>query len=80
MAQQFGSPKNGDSAYQVAVNNGYSLSEAEWLKSLKSLKATGNATIANEFGQSPSEAVSQKLLTNTVGDIDRLLTELNGER
>jgi len=77
MAQQFGSPKNGDSAYQVAVNNGYSLSEAEWLKSLK---ATGNATIANEFGQSPSEAVSQKLLTNTVGDIDRLLTELNGER
>jgi hypothetical protein len=74
MAQQFGSPKNGDSAYQLAVNNGYSLSEAEWLKSFKG----DPVTITTTLGQSTTEAVSQKLLTDVLGDIDTALTNLNG--
>jgi hypothetical protein len=82
MAQQFGSPKAGDSAYQVAVNNGFSLDEVEWLKSLKgeaSTDAAPSVVVTTSLGQSTTEAVSQKLLTDVLGDIEAVLTELNGE-
>lgn len=34
--------------------------------------------VANELGQSTTYAVSQKLLTDVVGDIDSALTAING--
>lgn len=34
--------------------------------------------VANELGQSTTDAVSQKLLTDVVGDIDSALTAING--
>ena len=34
--------------------------------------------IANSLGQSDTQAVSQKLLTDTLGDIDSILTQING--
>lgn len=34
--------------------------------------------IANELGQSTEAAVSQKLLTDTVGDIEAALDAING--
>ena len=36
-------------------------------------------TVANTLGQSTTQAVSQKLLTDVLGDIETVLTELNGE-
>ena len=34
--------------------------------------------VANTLGQSATQAVSQKLLTDVLGDIDTALTNLNG--
>ena len=35
-------------------------------------------TVANTLGQSTTQAVSQKLFTDTVGDIEAALTAING--
>lgn len=39
---------------------------------------TVTTQIANELGDSTEAAVSQKLLTDTVGDIEAVLDEING--
>ena len=61
---------NGKSAYEVAVEEGYSGTEEEWLESLKGEKGDKGDTGSGAFygTSSTSSAVSTKVVTTTSGD------------
>ena len=59
---------DGKSAYQVAVDNGYVGTEAQWLASLKGADGVdlGQAAVVQGTGQSQTDLMSQKAVTDEV--------------
>lgn len=71
---------NGKTAYQIAQDNGFTGTQKEWLASLKGAKGDKGdpVPVAQVLGQSTTDAVSQKLLTDTVGNLATVLDRING--
>ena len=75
------SGNDGKSAYEVAVENGYKGTEAEWLISLVGENGKDGKSAyeyAVEAGYTGDEAALAAALAN-LGDIDAVLDAINGE-
>lgn len=67
---EYNVPVKGDSAYDVAVQNGFKGTEAEWLASLKGKDGADgigtDAEVVQEFGNNPDKVMSQKAVTDAI--------------
>ena len=70
---EYNVPVKGDSAYDVAVQNGFKGTEAEWLASLKGKDGADgigtNAEVVQELGDNTDKVISQKGVTDALSPI-----------